>query len=235
MESEFLPENTPRGLPGPLPEGERILWKGAPTTAGMTLRAFHAQAVAAWFVLMALVLGAGTAAGGSFVRALGVSVPTLLIGAGALALLVLFGWLVHRTTVYTITDKRVVLHVGIALPITLNLPFAQIESAALHNFADGSGDIPLVLHEGQRVAYLHLWPHARPWRVSRPEPMLRSVSDAERVANLLAMALAAQVGQQVGSQVGTYAGGEDEAVQPVIAARPRPAEPAVGLAAAGMR
>ena len=35
---------------------------------------------------------------------------------------------------------------------------------------------------------LHLWPHARPWRVSRPEPMLRCVPDAAGVAQLLSQA-----------------------------------------------
>ncbi len=221
-QSEILPENTPRGLPGPLPEGERILWQGAPTTFGVTLRAFHAQAVAAWFGLMALMLGAGTAAGGSFARALTISAPTLAIGAFAIGLLAFFGWLVHRTTVYTITNRRVVLHVGIALPITLNLPFAQIDSAALHAFADGSGDIPLVLREEQRVAYLHLWPHARPWRFKQPEPMLRSVPDAEAVAGLLARALAVHVGRE-------------EEVAPVIAVRPRSTGTAGQLAGAGIR
>ena len=221
-ESDFLPENTPRGLPGPLPAGERILWQGAPTTAGMAVRAFHVQGVAAWFALMALVLGAGTAATGSLGRALTVSAPTLVIGAGAIGLLMLLGWLVHRTTVYTITNRRVVMHVGIALPITLNLPFEQIDTAALHAFADGSGDIPLLLRDGQRVAYLHLWPHARPWRVGRPEPMLRSVPEAEAVAALLGRALAAHAGRE-------------DAVQPIIAPRPRAAPAASGLAAAGVR
>jgi hypothetical protein len=39
-----------------------------------------------------------------------------------------------------------------------------------------------------RIALLHLWPHARPWRVSRPEPMLRCVPDAAAVARLLTQA-----------------------------------------------
>ena len=194
-ESDFLPENTPRGLPGPLPEGERILWQGAPTASGVTMRAFHAQMVAGWFAVTALVFGSTSAAEGRFLQALSVSVPTLLIGAGALALLVLFGWLVHRTTVYTITDRRIVMHVGIALPITLNLPFAMTEGAGLRLHADGSGDIPLQIKAGERVAYLHLWPHARPWRVAQPEPMLRSVPDAGKVAELLARALSAYAGR----------------------------------------
>lgn len=191
-ESDFLPEGTLRGLPGPLPKGERILWRGAPTMSGVMLRAFHARIVMLWFAAAAGLLALGTLASEGPARALAVAGPTLLVGLLALALLALFSWLVHRTTIYTITDRRVVMHVGIALPITLNLPHARIESAGLRLFADGSGDIPLQLPAGERVAYLHLWPHARPWRVSRPEPMLRSVPEARAVAALLAPALAAR-------------------------------------------
>ncbi|MDV2983630.1 UNVERIFIED_CONTAM: photosynthetic complex putative assembly protein PuhB [Methylobacteriaceae bacterium AG10] len=191
-ESDFLPEGTLRGLPGPLPPGERILWRGAPTLSGVLLRVFHARLVMLWFAGTAAVLAVGAAAGGGPVRALAVAGPTLLIGLGALGLLTLLAWLVHRTTVYTLTDHRMVLHVGIALPITLNLPLTRIEAADLRLFSDGSGDIPLRLPPSERVAYLHLWPHARPWRVSRPEPMLRSVPEAQEVAALLAPALAAR-------------------------------------------
>ncbi|MEH3116974.1 MAG: photosynthetic complex putative assembly protein PuhB [Methylorubrum populi] len=191
-ESEFLPEGTLRGMPGPLPAGERILWRGAPTLSGVLLRAFHARLVMLWFAGAAALLALGAAASEGPARALAVAGPTLLVGLGALGLLTVLAWLVHRTTVYTLTDRRVVMHVGIALPITLNLPHVRIESADLRLFADGSGDIPLRLPPGERVAYLHLWPHARPWRVSRPEPMLRSVPDARGVAALVARALAAR-------------------------------------------
>ncbi|GJE28556.1 photosynthetic complex putative assembly protein PuhB [Methylobacterium organophilum] len=208
-ESDFLPEGTLRGLPGPLPEGERRVWQGAPGTRGVFLRVFHARLVALWFGAAALAFAL---AAPSRLEALAAAAPVLLAGLLALALLGLFAWLVHRTTVYTLTNRRMVLHVGIALPITLNLPFAQIEAAGLHAFRDGSGDLPLRLKDGQRIAYLHLWPHARPWRVARPEPMLRSVPEAARVARLLAEALAAHHGAS-------------ESVVPVIVAQP--SEPAL--------
>ncbi|WP_238182994.1 photosynthetic complex putative assembly protein PuhB, partial [Methylobacterium trifolii] len=119
-ESEFLPEGTLRGLPGPLPKGERILWQGAPTTAGVLMRVFHARLVAVWFAAAAVAFGLTA---GSMAQALAIVGPTLLVCAGAILLMAGLAWLVHRTTVYTITDRRIVLHIGIALPITLNLPF----------------------------------------------------------------------------------------------------------------
>ncbi|MGA2129178.1 MAG: PH domain-containing protein, partial [Xanthobacteraceae bacterium] len=36
---------------------------------------------------------------------------------------------------------------------------------------------------------LVLWPHVRPWHVARPQPMLRAVPDALRVAETLARAM----------------------------------------------
>ena len=89
---------------------------------------------------------------------------------------------------YSITDKRVVMRIGIVLGLSFNLPLRSIANAGLRTGRGGVGDIPLALHEGDVIAYLHLWPHARPWRVARPEPMLRCVPDAAAVAGLLAQA-----------------------------------------------
>jgi len=219
-ESEMLPEGTLRGMPGPLPRGERLLWQGAPTVSGILVRALHARLVALWFAVAALVSAGNAVAEGSALSALPAAAPTLAIGAGAIGLLAALAWLVHRTTVYSITDRRIVMHVGIALPITLNLPFAKVDGAGLALFSDGSGDLPVQLHAGNRVAYLQLWPHARPWHVTRPEPMMRCVPDAQRVAALLARAMAA------------HAGHEEEASQPVVVARPRAATMPGRLAAA---
>jgi len=61
-------------------------------------------------------------------------------------------------------------------------------------YADGTGDIPLTMIGADRIAYLNLWPHARPWRIARPEPMLRAIPDAARVGEILSGALATAVG-----------------------------------------
>ena len=205
MSGDFLPEGTLRGLPGPLPANERILWQGAPTTAGLLVRVFHARLVAAWFAACALAFGL---AAGSPVAALTTVGTTLMVGLAGIGLLWLFAWLTHRSTIYTITDRRIVLHAGIALPVTHNLPFAQVEGAALRAFTDGSGDLPVQLRPGVRIAYLQLWPHARPWCLARTEPMLRSVPDADGVAALLARAIAAHADAS-------------ETARPMIVPRPR--------------
>ena len=58
-----------RGLPGDLPEGETILWQGAPNWLTLAEQAFHVRAVAAYFALMLLWrLTAGAVIGGVALR-----------------------------------------------------------------------------------------------------------------------------------------------------------------------
>ena len=49
---------------------------------------------------------------------------------------------------------------------------------------------PLTLTGPDKIAYLILWPHARPWCFSSPEPMLRAISEPQQVADALKTALA---------------------------------------------
>lgn len=182
------------GLPEHLPPGETVLWQGAPDWRSLAVRAFHVRKMAVYCgVLLVWRLGIEITSGHSLATtALGLAymLPLLVAGIG---LPLLLAWLYARATIYTITSRRVVMRIGVALPLTLNLPFTIIGTAGLRRFADGTGDLPLALRGTGKVSYLHLWPHARPWRVGRPEPMLRCVPDAARVAGLLAEAMAAAV------------------------------------------
>ncbi len=75
---------------------------------------------------------------------------------------------------------------GVAMPITLNLPFKRIDGAGLKLRTDGSGDLVLTPNRTDRVPLLACWPNNRPWRWTRPQPMLRDVPNAARVAEILA-------------------------------------------------
>jgi hypothetical protein len=158
-------------------------------------RAYRADVVGLYFVLLGAwgFLSAfsdlGLAAG-----ALGAAKT---LGAGAVALMILgaLAYTSARTTLYVITTRRIVFKVGIALPIFYNVPFAQIASASLRLHDDGTGDVPVALIDGQRIAYLTLWPSARPFRFSRPEPALRCVANAREIAETLAGALAEASGK----------------------------------------
>ena len=114
---------------------------------------------------------------------------TAALGAAACAILGTLAYLNGRVTIYTLTDRRLLIRFGVALQITMNLPFGEVREAHLRVGEDGIGDIPLVLGDTRRVGYIVLWPHVRPWRLTRPQPMLRAVPDATEVAGLLAAAL----------------------------------------------
>jgi hypothetical protein len=179
-------------LPERLPEGERLLWQGAPDWRRLAQHAFHIRGLALYFGAIVAYCLASAIIDGKPLHDAAVS-TALLTGTAMvpIAFLTAYAWLVSRSTVYTVTDQRVVLRFGIALPMTINLPYRKIEAAALRPLANGSGDISLLLNPADKLAYLVLWPHARPWRLKRPEPTLRAIPDAVRVGQLLARALAA--------------------------------------------
>ena len=172
-------ENEPiPGLPGRLPPGERILWQGSPAWRALARTAFHTRIVAGYFLVLAVVaLAGGSSVGFGMTAALGVA---------GVALLHLLAWASARTTIYTLTDRRLVLRIGIAVPKCINLPLAMIGAVDLAPRADGHGDLALTLLGAPALGYLALWPHARPLKLARPQPMLRAVPDAGTVAALVA-------------------------------------------------
>ena len=184
------------GLPERLPEGERLLWQGRPDWRVLARRAFHIRALAAYLGALWLWLALSTLTGGQLgwhaLARVGGNFGLALV---ALGLVALFCWLTQRSTLYTVTDRRLVIRFGIALPLTVNVPFATVASAGLKADRGGRGDIALALLPARRLSYFVLWPHARPWRVVRTEPAMRGLADAVGVAQLLSRALAASAAQ----------------------------------------
>lgn len=179
------------GLPEPLPKGESILWQGAPDLSDLALRVFHMRKVAVYFAVLIAIRGFflySSSAGAMTIMA------GMLVAAGlaltALAALGILAWLTARTTAYTLTDQRVVMRIGIVLTLTFNLPLKRIETAGLLLTGKGFGDVPLALSSGDRIGWLNLWPHVRPWRIAKPEPMLRCIPQAQAFAGLLQTAWA---------------------------------------------
>jgi Bacterial PH domain len=216
----FLSANL--ALPGPLPAGEAILWRGRPQWLRLATRAFHVREVAIYFGLLAIWRLASDLIGGDGGAATITALLWLLVPCGAACgVLLLLAWLSSQTTRYMITSQRIIIQFGVALPMTLNIPFRIIGAAALRCYADGSGDIPLALSGKDRIAYLMLWPHVRPWRAARAEPMLRSIADARRVSEILARAVMAASNANglvplVADRI--FAPGATKSAQPAVAA-----------------
>lgn len=171
-----------RGLPGRLPPGEQILWQGSPAWMPLARRLLLVRWVAGYFAVLALwgLLTPSAPFGVAITAGLGT------VGVG---LICLFAWGVSRTTVYTLTNRRIVLRFGVALSKCVNLPLRTVGTAAINPGPDGTGDIALTLTEPLRLGYLQVWPHARPWKMRAPVPMLRCVPEAARVGALLTQAL----------------------------------------------
>ena len=178
-----------RGLPAPLPPGETLLWQGSPRWWSLALDAYRVRALAVYFGVIVLARGAWLLAEGATpAAALAGCTGPAAFSLVCLAMLTGIAALAARGTVYTVTSRRVVVRQGIALSSTINLPFTALRSADLRGKRDGTGDIALELLPEQRVSYLWLWPHVRPWHWTRPQPMLRNLADAEAVGSLLARA-----------------------------------------------
>lgn len=184
-----------RGLPGPLPRGETILWQGRPVALRLARDALALDWVLGYFALLVLWRVGASLADYPPGQALGHAVPFLALGLLASVLILGVAWAQARATVYTITTSRVTMRIGAALELTLNLPFPQIAAADLRLHRDGTGTVALTTLGSARLGYAVLWPHIRPWHVKRPRPALRAIPDAERVAALLADAAEARLAQ----------------------------------------
>lgn len=218
--SEFDVEPV-HGLPERLPEGEALRWQGAPKMGALARRAFYVRTIAFYFGLLILLRFVVLLTGGVSLREAVLSALWLTtIGALAIAILAMLAWLYSRSTVYSITDRRVVIRFGVALPMAVNIPFKVIESAGLRTYSDGTGDITLSLTAEQRINYIIMWPNVRPWHMLKPQPMLRCIPEAERVAEILGEALrdatsAEQTNDDPQQRNGADADVGDAAAQPV--------------------
>ncbi len=218
--NEYDQEPIP-GLPEIPPEGERILWQGAPGWLGLARRAFHVRKVAIYFALIFFWFLASKLLGGeSLVQGAVLGSWLLALALVAIGLLLLLAWANSRATLYTLTSRRVVMRFGVAVSMTINIPFSQIGSAGLRRYEDGTGDITLSLVGRPRISYLVLWPHVRPWRFGQVEPMLRVVPDAARVADILSSALQALAAARAEAEpaIGTSKGGGTDPSTPDLSA-----------------
>ncbi len=176
------------GLPEALPAGERILWQGSPDWKLLAVEAFHVRRLTLYFALMIGLQAVMSWDNDLSLRAnLGPLMLSATLATTALGLLAFTAWLSASTTMYTLTNKRVVMRIGIVLTLSFNLPLRWIQAAQIRPCDDtpdngaGHGDIALDLKGDDRIAYLHLWPHARAWHIKKPQPALRCIANVEQV------------------------------------------------------
>lgn len=178
------------GLPEPLPEGESVLWSGGPDWRLLAVHVFHVRVLAAaavFFAVLSTVVALAHRAPAAYATL--AFVTPLMAGAAAAGVAGFAAWLTAHISRYTVTSRRVVLRVGLLVPVNLNIPFAEITDVAMREHGAGSGDLPIAVRSHQRVSYLLLWPHVKPMTFRRVQPMLRAVRDGEAAAAALVRAL----------------------------------------------
>lgn len=183
------------GLPERPPQGEMILWQGRPDAWALARDAYKLRWFAAYFAVIVVWRAGSAFADGGLSFALAIGIPYLVLGLVCLAIIYGLAWVQARTTTYTLTTARVVLRIGAALPVTFNLPFAQVGAAALDLRRDGTGTIALDTLGETRISVLAAWPHLRPGHWAKTQPALRSVPDAARIARMVAEAAEARLTQ----------------------------------------
>lgn len=193
---DFAFEHAP-GLPEPLPKGEEMLWQGRPDAWRLAVESLSVKWVIGYFVLLAIWRFGSALADHSLAVAAGSLVPLAVLCGVAVAILYGFSWLQARQAVYTITTSRVILRVGAALQVTLQIPYSKIENIALDLRKTGHGTIAFEpeARGGAQLSYLVLWPHVRPWHARKPQPAFRCIPEAQAVAELLAETAEGQLAQ----------------------------------------
>ena len=193
---DFAFDHAP-GLPEPLPKGEELLWQGKPNAWRLAVESLFLKWVIGYFAVLVVWRVVSALADHSAGIAFGSAVPLILLGAAASGLLYGFCWLQARQAIYTITTARVILKVGAALQVTLQMPFSKIENIAMDLRKGGTGTIAFepAKDGGSQLSYLVLWPHVRPWHARVPHPAFRCIPRAQEVAEILADAAEGQLAQ----------------------------------------
>jgi len=165
-----------------------VLWEGAPEPRALTRHLLFIRPVTAYFALMVtwwIVAQPTSVRGAAFWGPLVLQVLLVaLVLGGAVGL---GRWIANATT-YAITDRRLVMRIGVVFPITVNIPLAYVQGAQLRTFADGTGQIAIQLDPKEKLAWVVLFPHVRSWRFGRPEPLLRGLGDPAAVGAVLRQA-----------------------------------------------
>jgi hypothetical protein len=179
-----------RGIPGELPEGETVLWQGAPNWILLAFDAFKVGWVGGYFLaLIAWRCVESILKGSEPIQAIITAFAVLPLALIAICILGFLAWVNSRSTVYSITNRRVIMRFGAALTKAINIPFQIIASASANVKADQTGDVAVLLSRPSKIPLLLLWPHVKPGTRRHPEPAFRSLKNAAECAPILAEAL----------------------------------------------
>jgi Bacterial PH domain len=180
----------PDGEVSRLPEGEHVLWSGAPDRRSLA-RYFLRERWVLGFVFLTFLLQAADVLQRDFPmqRLAGVAALSGVLALIAIVSIRFFAARLEKTSKYVVTDRRVYFNIGIVLRADANVPYADVDGVDLRRRADGSGDLMVSLAGSKEVPWLLLFPHLT-WRGSKKgRPTFRSLRDPQAAADAVVGAL----------------------------------------------
>lgn len=180
-----------RGVSEALPPGERILWEGAPDSRALARHLFFIRPLSTYLGAMVLwwvAVNRTQVNTEQFWATLGIQ---LMLVGGVIGGAWLMARAIANGTTYAITDRRIVMRFGVIFPLTINVPLHYVEGASARQFPDRTGQIAVQLSKKESIAWIVLFPHVRPWEFSRPQPLLRGLTDPVKVGEVLRAAVLA--------------------------------------------
>ena len=168
-----------------IPEGESILWKGKPSFWGFSWYFFGLKLLAFYLIVLSVVFAARLTVTDFFTAFLVDFLPFLLSGILTSCILMALAKIQSQSSVYIITENRVIIKSGAALSFLISMPFKKIKAVNLQKRKGSLGTISFELNSGKRVPYISCWPSVRPWRFKNTEPAFSCIENVDEVATIL--------------------------------------------------
>ena len=168
-----------------IPEGESILWKGKPSFWGFSWYFFGLKLLAFYLIILSVVFAARLTVTDFFTAFIVDFLPFLLSGILTSFILMALAKIQSQSSVYIITENRVIIKSGAALSFLISMPFKKIKAVNLQKRKGSLGTISFELNSGKRVPYISCWPSVRPWRFKKTEPAFSCIENVDEVATIL--------------------------------------------------
>ena len=168
-----------------IPEGESILWKGKPSFWGFSWYFFGLKLLAFYLIILSVVFVARLTVTDFFTAFVVDFLPFLLSGILTSCILMALAKIQSQSSVYIITENRVIIKSGAALSFLISMPFKKIKAVNLQKRKGSLGTISFELNSGKRVPYISCWPSVRPWRFKNTEPAFSCIENVDEVATIL--------------------------------------------------
>ena len=168
-----------------IPEGESILWQGKPSFWGFSWYFFGLKLLAFYLIILSVVFAARLTVTDFFTAFVVDFLPFLLSGILTSCILMALAKIQSQSSVYIITENRVIIKSGAALSFLISMPFKKIKAVNLQKRKGSLGTISFELNSGKRVPYISCWPSVRPWRFKKTEPAFSCIENVDEVATIL--------------------------------------------------